>query len=82
MSSSREDAREALDDFVKHAIDSGEAEVDPYSYAITVIATVLEFALDDGISGAMSEGEFKTLDLIAKTLMVLDPALGERWGRG
>ena len=72
MSSSRE-AREDLPSFIAKAIETGENEVDPYGYAVTVIATVLEYSLDDGISGSMSAQEFNILDHIARTLVLLDP---------
>lgn len=76
MSSSRKRVTARLDlaSFIRQQ-EKGEKGADPYSYAVTVIAAVLEYALDDGISGRMNETEFNTLDLIARTLMVLDPAL-------
>lgn len=53
--------------------DSGDNEVDPYSYAVTLIKVALEFALDDGISGSMSQGERDILVRMAEMLVKLDP---------
>jgi hypothetical protein len=61
--------------FVRTENESGNAERDPYGYAVTVIATTLEFALDDGISGAMNERECTILELLARVLMATDPAI-------
>lgn len=74
MSSSRM-AREDLAAFINEQAETGEMEVDPYGYAVTVIATVLEYSLDDGISGSMNSREFNILDHLARTLVVLDPAI-------
>lgn len=54
--------RESLDD-------------DPYATAVYIISGVLELALDDGVSGAMNEHEFETLESVAKLLMNRDPSL-------
>lgn len=68
-----DDPRYDLAAYVARQIESGDNEVDPYGYAISIIATVLEFALDDGISGAMNEHEFTILETIARTTQKLDP---------
>jgi hypothetical protein len=59
--------------WVEHQQATGDNEVDPYSYAITLMRIGLEFALDDGINGAMSEREFEILKTIARTICELDP---------
>jgi hypothetical protein len=59
------DPRHDLAAFITHEQGSGNAEVDPYSYAMTVIRTALEFALDDGISDSMNNVEFENLEAIA-----------------
>jgi len=46
---------------------------DPYSTATRKIREALEEALDDGVSGSMSEREFNNLDALARTLTSLDP---------
>lgn len=51
-----------------------ELKADPYGTAVAVIREVLEYVLDDGVSGAMNEHEFSTLDKLAKLLGELDPA--------
>lgn len=61
--------------WVEHQQATGEAEIDPYSYAVTLIRVALEFALDDGINGAMSEGEFEILETIARKVCELDPGV-------
>lgn len=66
---------EDLAEWVKQELDSGLAEADPYGYAVTTIKTVLEFALDDGISGSISEKEYRILERLAKKLMLLDPSI-------
>lgn len=52
-----------------------EAWHDPYSFAMRVMKEVLEFALDDGVSGAMNDREFATLDQIARLISSRDPAV-------
>lgn len=59
--------------FIREQGKTGEMETDPYSYAVSVIATVLEYALDDGISGAMSSEEYDTLEKVAIVLTHEDP---------
>lgn len=59
--------------WVEHQQATGEAEIDPYSYAVTLIRVALEFSLDDGIQGAMNETEFNVLKAIAYKLSELDP---------
>lgn len=48
---------------------------DPYSEAVRLIVQTLEWALDDGVSGAMSHGEFNVLSSLADRLMTSDPAV-------
>lgn len=67
------DPRHDLEGFIREQGKSGEMEADPYSYAVRVIATVLEYALDDGINGSMSEGEYDTMTELALRLVELDP---------
>jgi hypothetical protein len=64
-----------LAEWVKDQLDTGDAERDPYGFASLTIKTVLEFALDDGISGSMSEGEFRILERLATQLTRLDPSI-------
>lgn len=47
---------------------------DPYGSAVNMIRRTLEWALDDGVSGAMNSHEWNNLDALAKTLASLDPA--------
>lgn len=74
------DPRADLPAYVRDQMDNGMAERDPYAFAATTIRTVLEFALDDGISGSMSDREFATLDSLAGTLTFLDPEMGVQGG--
>lgn len=46
---------------------------DPYSTAVGFISAALELALDDGVSGAMSEAEHDTLVHLAMELQSRDP---------
>lgn len=71
-----------LEAFIREENESGRAEVDPYSYATTVIAVTLEWALDDGINGAMNETEFKLLEDLAKGLIERDPHIRIEPGPG
>lgn len=64
-----------LAEWVKDQLDSGDAEADPYGFASLAIKTVLEFALDDGISGSMSEREYRILERLAMQLERLDPSI-------
>lgn len=61
--------------FINHQGETGEMEIDPYGYAATVIAVVLQYALDDGINGAMNQYEMETLEGVALWLMERDPDL-------
>lgn len=67
------DPKEDLEGFIREQGVTGEMETDPYGYAVGVIATVLEYALDDGISGAMSQEEYETLEKVAIVLTHEDP---------
>lgn len=62
-----------LEGFIRESNDNGSAEADPYSYAVSIIKTTLEWALDDGISGSMSESEYSTLEKLAIVLTHEDP---------
>jgi hypothetical protein len=57
-----------LEGFIREQNTSGDAEADPYSYALLVIKTTLEWALDDGISGAMSDDEHNLLGEFARLM--------------
>jgi hypothetical protein len=65
-------ARNDLAAYVQDTLASGSAETDPYTFAVTTVQVVLEYALDDGISPAMSYGQFRTLDHLAQELARLD----------
>lgn len=69
------DPKEDLEGFIREQGRTGEMETDPYGYAVGVIATVLEYALDDGISGAMSKTEYDILEKVAIVLTHEDPHL-------
>ena len=49
--------------------------VDPYGEAVSNIVKALESALDDGVSGAMSELEYSILEKVAIVLTHEDPAI-------
>jgi hypothetical protein len=68
------DPKYDLEGFIREQNESGDAERDPYGYAINVIATTLEWALDDGIRGAMNDHEFALLNQLAGTITSNDPA--------
>jgi hypothetical protein len=58
-----------------------EENVDPFSRCAVKIREALEEALDDGVSGAMSEDEYHRLELLAHLLSHLtdqtpDPRVG------
>lgn len=74
------DPRADLPAYVRDQMDNGMAERDPYAFAATTIRTVLEFALDDGISGTMSNREHHTLEHLAYTLTALDPDMEVQGG--
>lgn len=57
---------------IVEAFDSN-LRADPYGTAMAIIREVLEFVLDDGISGSMSESEFSTLDAVARVIGHDDP---------
>jgi len=69
------DPRYDIEGFIREQGESGDMERDPYSYAVRVITVVLEYALDDGISGSMSQKEFNILENVAKLLIEQDPAI-------
>ena len=69
------DPKYDLEGYIREQGRTAEMETDPYGYAVSVIATVLEYALDDGISGAMSKGEFETLEKVAIVLTHEDPSI-------
>lgn len=62
------DPKYDLEGFIREQGRTGEMETDPYGYAVGVIVTILEYALDDGISGAMSKTEYDTLEKVAIVL--------------
>lgn len=49
--------------------------VDPYGEAVANIVKALESALDDGVSGAMSEQEYSILEKVAIVLTHEDPTI-------
>jgi hypothetical protein len=61
--------------FVHDENKSGDAERDPYGYAVTVIATTLEWALDDGISSTMNPQEYSILELLGIVLTRFDDSI-------
>jgi hypothetical protein len=54
--------------WINQEVDSGASEADPFSFAAVGMRVLLEYALDDGISGAMSAEEFHSLELMAHML--------------
>jgi hypothetical protein len=75
-----DDASEAVQEFL-NADDliaippRPDVDGDPYSYAMFIIKSALEYALDDGVNGAMSQGEFEILESIARKVIELDPSV-------
>jgi hypothetical protein len=83
MAHNPHDPAQDLAAWINYEQDSGDNEVDPYSYVMVGIKTLLEFGLDDGISGAMNETEFNTLEAIAILMNEKDPAIkvGDRMNK-
>lgn len=52
-----------------------ELRADPYGTAAAIFKEVLEFVLDDGVNGSMSDVELDTLESVARLLMEKDPTL-------